>query len=203
MEYYHRQTGWLHWLLYGMAAGAVVLMWFERDQAHVVPATSLVALLLVFAGLAFHHLTVSDEGDALAVRFGPLPLFGTRIRYAEITAAEPSQTSIIDGWGVHYIPGRGWTYNLWGLVVHACSWAIASYGSAPTTSTTWSVSCGARCAPRWREEKARHGRNPVAARRKPSGFVSKFIYHRTARAVPLRVIDPSYALNPKNGNGRE
>lgn len=115
MEYYHRQTGWLHWLLYGVAAGAVVLMWFERDQAHVVLAASLVALLLVFAGLAFHHLTVSDEGDALAVRFGPLPLFGTRIRYAEITAAEPSQTSIIDGWGVHYVPGRGWTYNLWGF----------------------------------------------------------------------------------------
>ncbi len=22
---------------------------------------------------------------------------------------------MIDGWGIHYILGRGWTYNLWGF----------------------------------------------------------------------------------------
>ena len=28
---------------------------------------------------------------------------------------EPGRIAIIDGWGIHYIPGRGWTYNLWGF----------------------------------------------------------------------------------------
>jgi hypothetical protein len=73
-----------------------------------------VLVLVVFA-MSFHTMTVRDEGDALLIRFGPLPLLGTRIRYAEITSVEPGQTSLIDGWGIHYIPCRGWTYNLWGF----------------------------------------------------------------------------------------
>ena len=32
-----------------------------------------------------------------------------------VTSIEPGRTSIIDGWGIHYIPGRGTTYNLWGF----------------------------------------------------------------------------------------
>jgi hypothetical protein len=26
-----------------------------------------------------------------------------------------ARSSWIDGWGIHYIPGRGMTYNLWGF----------------------------------------------------------------------------------------
>jgi len=25
------------------------------------------------------------------------------------------RTRFIDGWGIHWIPWRGWTYNLWGF----------------------------------------------------------------------------------------
>ena len=50
-----------------------------------------------------------------AAAYGPLPLFRKRIRYADITAVEKSRSNVIDGWGIHYIPGRGWTYNLWGF----------------------------------------------------------------------------------------
>ncbi len=35
--------------------------------------------------------------------------------HADITGVEVGRTSIIDGWGMHYIWGRGWTYNLWGF----------------------------------------------------------------------------------------
>ncbi len=51
----------------------------------------------------------------MALRYGPLPVLRKRIRYADITSVEPGRTSIIDGWGIHYIPGLGWTYNLWGF----------------------------------------------------------------------------------------
>ena len=74
-----------------------------------------VAGIFVFCALVFGTLTVRDEGDHLVLRFGPVPVFGTLIRYADLTAVEPGRTSLIDGWGIHYIPWRGWTYNLWGF----------------------------------------------------------------------------------------
>jgi hypothetical protein len=51
----------------------------------------------------------------LAFRFGLFPLIRKRIRYADITAFEIGHTRIIDGWGINYFPGRGWTYNVWGF----------------------------------------------------------------------------------------
>jgi hypothetical protein len=65
--------------------------------------------------LSFRQLTVRDEGDCLALRFGPLPLLRKRIRYADILAAERSRSTLVDGWGIHWVPGRGWSFNLWGF----------------------------------------------------------------------------------------
>ena len=50
---------------------------------------------------AFHQLTVEDQGDHLAIRFGPLPLFRRKVRYAEIEKVEVGRTLILDGWGIH------------------------------------------------------------------------------------------------------
>ncbi len=74
-----------------------------------------VGLLFLLLGAAFQHLRVFDADDRLALRFGPLPLLRGEIRYASITAVDAGRSSIIDGWGIHWIPGRGWTYNLWGF----------------------------------------------------------------------------------------
>jgi len=63
----------------------------------------------------FGSLTICDEGDRLALHFVPLPLIRKTIRYADIAGVEVGRTSILDGWGTHYIPGRGWTYNIWGF----------------------------------------------------------------------------------------
>ena len=49
------------------------------------------------------------------MRFGPLPLFRKRIPYRDIAAVEQGRSRWIDGWGIHFVPGRGWTYNLWGF----------------------------------------------------------------------------------------
>ena len=82
---------------------------------------SVIALSLVFLPFCFMHLRVRDEGDRLSVRFGPIGLFGRRIRYSAITAVEAGRSRFLDGWGVHWIWGRGWIYNLWGFdcaVIH-------------------------------------------------------------------------------------
>jgi hypothetical protein len=70
---------------------------------------------------AFHHLTVADQGDRLAIRFGPVPLFGRTVCYADIEKVEVGRTLILDGWGIHYSIRGGWVWNLWGrdrVVVH-------------------------------------------------------------------------------------
>ena len=54
------------------------------------------------------------KGDALQLRFGPIGLWKKRVPYAEITSAKPARSAFIDCWGVHWIPGRGWTWNIWG-----------------------------------------------------------------------------------------
>jgi len=78
----------LHFLLYAVGAGMLAGAW----RAQEVPGLPLVllgaGLLLVVLGLAFHRLTVEDEGDCLALRYGPLPLFHKRIAYTDITAVE-------------------------------------------------------------------------------------------------------------------
>ena len=73
------------------------------------------AAIFTLCGLVFGSLTIRDEGEWLALRFGPLPLLRKTIRYADITGVEVGRTRIIDGWGIHYMPGRGWTYNVWGF----------------------------------------------------------------------------------------
>ncbi|OHB83244.1 MAG: hypothetical protein A2V98_01905 [Planctomycetes bacterium RBG_16_64_12] len=115
MQYCHTQRGRFHYLLYLVVAGMLVGAWLARDS-HVPMALLLgVAVVMFFFAQAFHYLTVRDEGDALAIRFGPLPFLRRRIPYASITAVEPGRTSFLEGWGVHWVPGRGMTYNIWGF----------------------------------------------------------------------------------------
>jgi hypothetical protein len=114
-EYEHTQWAPLCWLILipGLAAlliGAVI----SQDPNAVVPLC-LAAAILTTAAFSFRSLRVVDEGDRLAIRFGPLPLIRKRIAYEKIVDAAPDKTRLIDGWGIHWVPGRGWTYNLWGF----------------------------------------------------------------------------------------
>lgn len=115
MYYEHTQRGHWHYLLFAFAAGSLVAAWSLREELAGHYVCLGIALILIVCGMSSMQLTVRDEQDALAVRFGPLPLFFTRIPYEKIRHAQPDRTSIIDGWGIHYLPGRGTTYNIWGF----------------------------------------------------------------------------------------
>lgn len=115
MEYHRTQRAPLWLILLLPAVILPVAAWFTRDELAVTILLLALASAFVLVAMMFGTLTIRDEGDALGVRFGPLPLLGTRIRYADITAVEPGRTSVIDGWGIHWVPGRGTTYNLWGF----------------------------------------------------------------------------------------
>lgn len=114
--YEHIQRSPVHILLYLLSVFTFVAAWLMRSDAMPSILAVIVAAILFVLALSFQTLTVSDhEGEHLVIRYGPLNLFGTRIFYSDITAVEQGTTSLIDGWGIHFIPFRGWTWNLWGF----------------------------------------------------------------------------------------
>ena len=115
MDYTHTQTGYWHYLLFAVAATVLAVAWSLRGDPVLQVAMPCAAGFLVLCGLLMSHLTVEDEGEYLAVRFGPLPLLRKRIAYDQIAQVQRGRSSWLDGWGVHYVPGRGTTYNIWGF----------------------------------------------------------------------------------------
>jgi hypothetical protein len=75
----------------------------------------VVAVIIVPLAFCFKTLTVQDERTHLALRYGPVPVFAKRLAYAEMTDVKRARSTFTDGWGIHWGPGRGWTYNLWGF----------------------------------------------------------------------------------------
>lgn len=115
MGYSHTQTSPLWMLLAGVGVGLAVgagASWGQGFVVYVLGAASVVVFLLA---ASFAWLRIEDEGEFLSVRYGPLPVMGTSVRYDSIDSVEVGRSSVLDGWGVHWMPGRGWTYNLWGL----------------------------------------------------------------------------------------
>ena len=124
MNYSHTQHGRWHYFFLVFSAAMLAAVWltFRAKGALLRPPGGailnvdlVIAAVFAFCGLLFGSLTIRDEGEWLALRFGPLPLVRKRFRYADITDVEAGRTRIIDGWGIHYVLGRGWTYNIWGF----------------------------------------------------------------------------------------
>ncbi|MGI9454909.1 MAG: hypothetical protein ACR2NU_00010 [Aeoliella sp.] len=115
MGYIHTQKGPLHYFLFAVAAVLIVSAQMSIGQPSVTIVLGVVAGIVVLFAFCFRTLTIFDEGMRLSLQYGPLPLFRKSIDYSNITSVEPGLSSIIDGWGIHWVPGRGWTYNLWGF----------------------------------------------------------------------------------------
>lgn len=112
-RYDHTQYGPLNVILYLLAGW--FLFWYFMTDERIRWLMLALAGVMFFFSLCFQFLRIRDSGDHLSVRFGPLPIFGTKIRFAEIRSASIARSTLIDGWGVHYIPRRGWIYNIFGF----------------------------------------------------------------------------------------
>ena len=115
MTYEHTQKSPMGWVLLG--AGLLILIasiWFS-SQTRDILISSGVAIILFFASFCVSRLTIRDETDFLLIQFGPLPIFRARILYSEMTSVQEDRSNILDGWGIHFFPGRGITYNIWGF----------------------------------------------------------------------------------------
>jgi hypothetical protein len=112
--YAHRQTAPLCLLVYGTAVWLCVAAWLTQSQPPLALTLLGTGVAMALLGLAIHHLTVEDQGDRLAICFGPLPLFRRMVRYADMAGVEVGRTLLLEGWGIHYSLRGGWVWNLWG-----------------------------------------------------------------------------------------
>ncbi len=115
-RYDHRQLGRLQFMLWFTGVlflvGAFLLRATEPAPAAVLAVSGAIQLLLP---IAFSTLRVRDDGDALLLRYGPLPLVSRRLPYAEMVAVKRGRSNLLDGFILAYGPGRGWIWNLWGF----------------------------------------------------------------------------------------
>ena len=119
--YSHTQKSPLCLLLYGSAFALLVGAWFTHDEFPIDLTLGASGFLTLILAMAFHHLTVEEQGESLAIRFGPLPIFSRTVRYGDIEKVEIGRTLFLDGWGIHWSIRGGWLWNLWGrdcVVVH-------------------------------------------------------------------------------------
>ena len=114
MHYEHTQKASLNLIFYAVAFSMLAATVLLSEPWPISLVLELGAVLVGVAGAMFGFLTVRDAGDHLAVRYGPIPVFGARFPYARITKVQRGRSALIDGWGIHWVPGRGTTYNLWG-----------------------------------------------------------------------------------------
>jgi hypothetical protein len=121
VAYSHTQKSPLCLLIYALALVFLALGWFVQDAPPIRWLFPPIGLLMFVLAASIHHLTVIDQGEVLAIRFGPMPLFRRTVSYADIEKVEVGRTLILDGWGIHYSIRGGWVWNLWGrtcVVVH-------------------------------------------------------------------------------------
>jgi hypothetical protein len=114
-RYEHTQIGpWSTILgLCGVLLG--IIAWFVRYDPVACMITAGVALIMGLLAPCFHRLTVCEEADRFVIRFGPLSLFKTSIRFVDIRHVEIGRTWLIEGWGIHQLtPSRGVVWNIWG-----------------------------------------------------------------------------------------
>jgi hypothetical protein len=113
--YRHTQTGSFGLIIWPLVAFELGMAWYVSDHLWIAVLLICTASVSAIIALAFRTLTIQDEGDFVGICYGPQPLVYKRIAYDQIDRAERSRSRWIDGWGVHWVPGRGWTYNIWGF----------------------------------------------------------------------------------------
>ncbi|MEM1452698.1 MAG: hypothetical protein AAF957_23950 [Planctomycetota bacterium] len=114
-RYTHTQRGRIHLVLVGVT---LLLVAIAIPRANVEPGLTgacfaIGALFLALAS-SFAHLTIEEREHDVRAVYGPLRVFSRRVPFTEILSARPARSALVDGFGIHWVPGRGWTMNLWG-----------------------------------------------------------------------------------------
>lgn len=86
-------------------------------SAVLIPGRATKGLAVVgLGGLAytFSSMTITVDEEFIDVTFGEW-LRVKHIPLRDIVAYQPARMNPLNGWGIHYIGGAGWLYNIYGL----------------------------------------------------------------------------------------
>ena len=72
MTYDHTQHGRWHYLLFAFTLATLAGAWITRSHPPLAIIMLVSAAVFTLCGLMFGSLTISDKGEWLALRFGPL-----------------------------------------------------------------------------------------------------------------------------------
>jgi hypothetical protein len=113
-NYEHTQVGLV--TIIAVCAAAILLVIFLAAGRIVLPAWSAAVTLLVapLALALFSTLTVSVDNKRVQLRFG-IGLIRKSIPLSHIASYAPSRLRWVYGYGIHWIPFRGWLYNVSGF----------------------------------------------------------------------------------------
>ena len=112
MHYYNRQFGFTGPLILSVAL--VDLIWAAFAGPEIRMVLLPVGTIFLVLTACFWHLEVEVKADDLFVRFGPLPFFRTR-RSLTGASAQVGRSDVLDGWGIHCVPGRSVIWNIHGF----------------------------------------------------------------------------------------
>jgi hypothetical protein len=112
--YRHTQSSPLGIAFATAGVGCLVAMSWSQDAVLPTVYGTMAVVAGLFAGM-FAQLRITEQADSLRVRFGPLPWGGTSVRYDRVRELRRARSTLLDGLGIHWFPGRGWTFNIWGF----------------------------------------------------------------------------------------
>jgi hypothetical protein len=114
--YDHTQRNAVTFLVFNLAALLPIGLFLSGALASAdvgVRITVLVAaVVMMVSSFAFSSLRITVRDGQLSWWFGP-GIVKKTVPLSTIVSAEPTTTSIFNGWGIH-LTGRGWLYNVAG-----------------------------------------------------------------------------------------
>jgi uncharacterized membrane protein YccF (DUF307 family) len=111
MRYEHTQRGTV--LLLTFLLVAILLLTVGRLAQGMREVLFTLIGILGICGFLFSSLTIQITDRALRWQFGP-GLIRKEVSLREIERAEVTETTLLQGWGIHYTY-RGWLYNVSGF----------------------------------------------------------------------------------------
>lgn len=122
-SYRHTQSGGVQLTIFAVAFVVFAFFGFRAGW----PPALLFALAILFVlGILFYSLTVEISGGVLECRFGP-GLIRKRFALRDVLDARPVRNRWYYGWGIRWIPPRGWMFNISGFDAVELSLASGKY----------------------------------------------------------------------------
>jgi hypothetical protein len=112
MEYRHSQFGTV--LVVGLLTPMLALFIVPAFLGGFPPVLFVVPAVLIVSLALFYSLNVEITGGTLDCSFG-IGVIRKKIRLTDIEAARAVDNPWLLGWGIRWMPGQYWTWNVSGL----------------------------------------------------------------------------------------